>query len=261
MWAQAWQMLQPVITAIGAIALSAGAITGFAWWIFRTYSAKWLDNRFAKELEEYKHQHQRELQRLRLEIDSLLDRTVKLHGREFETLPEAWSLLNDAFSQSVTASLAILHYADLDRMYEPELTEFLEKEDLPVYKKEEIKGAIHKNKIYAEALQWKGLNSANWKRGQFHDYILKNGIFFPDPIRIQFMEINRIMISALVERETYMSHGIGSKFKEAQKLHGEGRALVEKLQGEIHARLDGPMLRITIGGPSAGDRENDAIER
>jgi HSP20 family molecular chaperone IbpA len=31
--------------------------------------------------------------------------------------------------------------------------------------------------------------------------------------------------------------------------------------GEIRARLDGPVLRITIGGPLAGDRENDAIER
>jgi HSP20 family molecular chaperone IbpA len=31
--------------------------------------------------------------------------------------------------------------------------------------------------------------------------------------------------------------------------------------GEIRARLDGPMLRITIGGPLASDRKNDAIER
>lgn len=31
--------------------------------------------------------------------------------------------------------------------------------------------------------------------------------------------------------------------------------------GEIRARLDGPMLRITIGGPSAGDREKGVIER
>jgi HSP20 family molecular chaperone IbpA len=31
--------------------------------------------------------------------------------------------------------------------------------------------------------------------------------------------------------------------------------------GEIRARLDGPMLRITIGGPLASDQENDSIER
>jgi len=31
--------------------------------------------------------------------------------------------------------------------------------------------------------------------------------------------------------------------------------------GQIHARLDGPMLRITIGGPLASLRENDSIER
>ena len=31
--------------------------------------------------------------------------------------------------------------------------------------------------------------------------------------------------------------------------------------GQIQARLDGPMLRITIGGPLASDRENDSIER
>jgi HSP20 family molecular chaperone IbpA len=31
--------------------------------------------------------------------------------------------------------------------------------------------------------------------------------------------------------------------------------------GQIQARLDGPMLRITIGGPLANDRKNDSIER
>jgi HSP20 family molecular chaperone IbpA len=31
--------------------------------------------------------------------------------------------------------------------------------------------------------------------------------------------------------------------------------------GQIRARLDGPMLRITIGGPLASDREKDSVER
>jgi hypothetical protein len=74
MMAPAWQFLQPLNTAIGALALSAGAITAFAYWVFQTYSAKWLDNRFEKQLLESKDEHERGLQRLKLEIDALLER-------------------------------------------------------------------------------------------------------------------------------------------------------------------------------------------
>ena len=112
-----WHGLESVFAAVGALILGGSVITGLSFWLFQTFTSKWLDNRFARELEEFRHKHERELQRLKLEIDALLDRTIKLHSKEFETLPQAWSLLNDAFCAISTASLGIVWgIPDLDEM-------------------------------------------------------------------------------------------------------------------------------------------------
>ena len=77
--------------AYGGI-LSAAAAT-IAWFVFRTFSDKWLASRFNERLERLKHDQQQEIEQLRGRINALLDRTTKLNQREYEVVPEAWERL------------------------------------------------------------------------------------------------------------------------------------------------------------------------
>jgi len=43
----------------------------------------------------YKHEQQKELEHLKFSINAQMDRATKLHQREFEALPEAWSNSTD----------------------------------------------------------------------------------------------------------------------------------------------------------------------
>jgi hypothetical protein len=233
-----WQTIEHVLSAIGAVVVGAGAVTAFSLWLFKLLASKWLDNQFARDLEEFRHQHQSELQRLKLEIDALLDRTIKLHGKEFEALPQAWSLLNDAYGAVAAMCSRIQSYANLENMTTDQLNEFLRKADLPEWKKDELRTSSEKNKIYSNAVKWTALCVTENARWASQSYVLKNGIFFPEEIRTQFMALDQLMYSACIERRISLENSdIRPLFTETDKVLKEGMVMLEKLQAAIRDRL------------------------
>jgi hypothetical protein len=80
-----------VVAGGGAAALILGP--------FRYLADKWLTSKFNQRLEQFKHAQQVEMENLRFKIDSLFDRTTKLHQREFEVVPAAWALLVECKNQ------------------------------------------------------------------------------------------------------------------------------------------------------------------
>lgn len=72
----------------------SGAIVAYL--LFQFLGKTWIENKFAQRLDQLKHQQALELQRLRVEIDSLLSGALKLQDREFQILPEAWQKLDEA---------------------------------------------------------------------------------------------------------------------------------------------------------------------
>lgn len=239
----------PVLSVLGAIVIGGGTITMFAYGLFKLFSEKWLANKFAEKLESFKHEHQKELQRLRLEIDSLLDRNLKLHSREFEVLPQAWSMLDDAFREMLTASMAYLQIPDLDRMSEPQLTHFLLQLTWPDWQKDELRLASDKRRYYGDVAQWRNLQDANRHRGEFQSYLSKNGIFIQPALLSKFHELNVMMIGAFVEREMAMqSTGVPQKYDKAVELSNRGKILFDQLQIDVQTRLWSSM-KVGAGAP------------
>jgi hypothetical protein len=143
-----------------------------AYGIFRYLGQKWLDAKFEERLAAYKHAQQRELEQLKFEINTLMDRTVRLHQREFDVLPETWGRLNDAFSKLVPVALGFQQYPDINRMPENQVDELLDKSPLANWQKIELLGASDKTRYYADAMAWHILQDAgdayNNFRGYFH---------------------------------------------------------------------------------------------
>jgi len=117
--------MQPVFAAIGYVVMVAGGGAAVAVGLFRAFGERWLNAIFEKQLAAYRHEQQKELEHLRYRINALMDRMTKVHQREFDVVPEAWSRLIDSYNQ-VTAFVASLQkYPDLDRMPQAHLDEFL----------------------------------------------------------------------------------------------------------------------------------------
>ena len=99
-----------------------GAIVAYL--LFKYLGGKWIEDKFAQRLETYKHEQAKELQRLRIEIDSMLSGVLKIQEKEFETLPEAWLKLDEAFGKFQTLFSPIQQYPDVDRMNTAKLENF-----------------------------------------------------------------------------------------------------------------------------------------
>lgn len=81
------------MVAVGGV----GAVVAYG--LFQFLGRTWIENKFAEKLELYRHQQAIEIQRLRVEIDSMLSGAIKLQDREFEILPKAWEKLDEAYGR------------------------------------------------------------------------------------------------------------------------------------------------------------------
>jgi hypothetical protein len=123
------------------------------------------------------------LEQLRFKISSLLDRTTKLHQREFEVLPEAWAKLVDAHSATVAVTSPRQSYPDLDNMTPEHLTEFLEKSPLASREQNELSKAHKKTDYFREHIFWHRLTEAREYCRESHGYLRRYGIFVQSEIK------------------------------------------------------------------------------
>jgi hypothetical protein len=168
-------ILSEFLKLIGGITAIAAVTSAFAYAMFRVFATKWIEARFSKSLEEFKHQQNQEIEHLRFHINTMMDRNLKLHQREFDVLPDTWSLLTEAFYTVEPVALGIQRYPDLDQMSDERLAEFLEASPLTALQKAELKAASDKKKYYGEVKGWHDLDKAIDAYNEFHMKFAKPG--------------------------------------------------------------------------------------
>ena len=232
--------LKSFLAIAGQIIAASGAVGLAVYAAFKLLATKWLENKFSERLEAFKHRQNQELEELRFKIDGLLDRTVKLHQREFEVLPDTWGLCEEAFRTARASSMGLQQYADLDRMPLNRFNAWLENADLQKWQKDELTAETDKNKYYSRTLAWRQIKQAEECRWKFQSYLQKNGIFMPREMKDQFQALLNLIIGANVEREINLddrAQGSPRLFDASKALCGEGLAKFEVLEKSVHERL------------------------
>jgi hypothetical protein len=225
------------------LAYGGGSAT-IAFLIFRFLGKTWIESKFSQRLEQFKHQQALEIQRLRIEIDSTLSGVLKIQEKEFQTLPEAWSKLDEAFSWLSSVSSPMRTYPDLDRMSGPELDEFLGNTELLETQKDQVRAAERKVKKYSEIIFWHHLHKVNITHSELHMYVVRNGILFPEHIKKKFESIIQEMRSAIGALK------IGKESEDYRMQHEAW----EKVQRDINPMFDAIGAEINIRLQSHGRR-------
>jgi hypothetical protein len=164
-----------------------------------------------------------------------MDRTVKLHQKEFEVMPEAWGLLVDAYNILRPVALGIGLAPDIRVMTAAQFEYFLTKIPLEEFQKEELRNATDKPQYYLDAIQRHDFNRAHDACGAFHFFITKNGIFLPSTIKVKFSAFDDLLADVLDERRQSLS---GRKvFDKGAALHSQGPALLKSLEDDVQGRL------------------------
>jgi hypothetical protein len=235
-------IISSIWTALGVAAVAGGSLVTIAYGIFRFFGEKWLNAKFKERLAAYKHAQQKELEELRFKINTLMDRTVKLDQREFDVLPEAWGRLRDTSNILHRVSLGVQQYPDANTMSEDQLEEVLEKSPLAGWQKNELKAARDKTRYFADAMMWHNLNDAGEAYVKFNDYLSKNGIFIPEPVKSKFLKFNELLYDALMERRLSMQYKDSpQKFDKGMVLHESGPNLLTSLEQDGKGGFGAPM--------------------
>lgn len=195
-------MLDQALRISGALGLSGLTIAGiifFAWQTFKHLGAKWLDEKFAERLADYKHRQSQEIEHLRGEIARLLDRTTRLHSAEFEVLPRAWELLGGAFGEIGSCISAIKSYANVTWLNSEELEAALDQPFLREFEKSNIRklSGNDRQKEYSEIIDYHRYREASNLWIEFNNFVITKGIFLEPGISKQFDEISKRLLGIL----------------------------------------------------------------
>lgn len=222
-----------------------GATTAYA--VVRWLGTRWLDAKFAERLESHKGALQRELEslkgaqqveleRIKFAINARMDRAAKLHQREFEVLPNAWSLLTDAFGIAMSLVSQLQVKTELDRMPQDRLEDFLANSELADFERKAVRESQNKTETYDRLLEPHLIARARKANQDFYFYFRKNAIFIREPIKVQFDKIDQLMQLAVSEHLVNYQHRTRER-NWANKLADEGEKAVKALERDIQKVL------------------------
>lgn len=241
---QSFTLLVQILGYIALSLLGSGAFVAVAFGLFRFFGEKWLENRFSKELEAYKHNQNKELERLRYEIGSLLDRATKLSQREFEVVPECWRLLSEEYGQVCGLISLFQSYPDISRMSDPQLQEFLKSSFLEDWQKSELYNSTDRNTYYQKVANFRRAHTCRSAIQEFRTYFRANSIFMMQEISNLMSELDKLCLEAVVEHEINFEGEAHPRLKEARVTLGKrGSEIEEVLKKMIQVRLWGDQLR------------------
>jgi hypothetical protein len=223
--------MDDIFAFIGKVIAYGGGSATVAYLLFQFFGKSWIESKFAEKLEQLRHTQALELQRLRVEIDSMLSGAIKIQDKEFEALPEAWVKLDEAYGRVANLVSPMQEYPDLDRLAQEKLEEFLAGSKLHESAKVELRQAQRKTEAYTEIIFWHRLSDVRSAISDLHNYVERNSIFMPPDLKQYFEKASNELWSAMVSKE------VGRNAKD-RKMQDEGW---DKIKKEIEP------LRKTIG--------------
>jgi hypothetical protein len=231
-------VLQNVFGAIGALLVAGGGGAVVTWLFIKLFAEGWLNSKFERQLQTYKHAQEREIEELRFRINSMFDRKTKLHQQEFEIVPEAWSRLVEAHAQVNAFTSFLQSYPDLSRMNPTQREEFLKESKLANWQQSELMASSDKNKYYQKAIFFHRSSECRNKCRELHVYTKSKGIFLPEDIRDAFIKLDGIIWNALIEHEINEEEEIRPRERSSMIVFDStGKQLLDEIESLVRRRL------------------------
>ena len=233
---------------VGRFITVGGGIVVMGYGTFRLFSVKWIDHKFAEALAEFKHLQAQEIEKLRFQINSVLDRITRLNDKEFEVLPEAWGKLNDAFWKAEAFVAVARSYPDLERMSQPQFISFLQSCRLDDWERSALANSQSRNKYYMDQIYWHDRKEVLDVARDLNTYLSKQSIFLKSEIRDEFEMLAELIWEAISEYQT--NHDIEFQSQRREKydaFKARGDDMRQALSDRVHKRLHDFDLGARIG--------------
>ena len=183
--------LDMVKTWVLQVIAVGGPSAVIAYALFRWLGEKWIEQKFKAQLEELKHEHQKELEAVRHEIQKTFSRVSKIHEREFEILPKAWFMLHEAIGMAATAvGLIMKYYPEFEKMSDDLFVEFLANDKrMSDYQKGQLRAAQDRSEYYQKLTMMLDMDDAKVKNRLLNNYLIEHRIFMNAELQERFSTI------------------------------------------------------------------------
>ena len=229
---------EQLLQFLGEVVAYGGGAAVISYLLFQFLGKTWIENKFSQRLDQLKHQQALELQRLRIEIDSLLNGALKLQEREFQVLPEAWYKLDETHNLVAWLVSPLQEYPNLARMSQQQLEEFLTETEFTDSQKEELRSSSNKLKSYQEIVFWYRISKVRMALADLRNYVARHGIFFPPELKEKFSKIIEMLWSAIISQE--VGHEVEDRKMQREgwkTIKEEAEPLYKSIESDIEARL------------------------
>lgn len=229
------EILRVLVSWLGPSAVA----TGIAYWLFQTFSSKWLDAKFAEKLEAYRHEKAKELERLKIEIDGSLDAVVRIQEREFTVVTEAWALLQKAYGACFDAISPFQSIPDIERMNEKERLDFYSRLELSASSIVELEEAKDRKTPFYKAYRTVQFSRAKTAIIEFQNYMFLNELFLRSEVANELKAIGRRIFDCWDAGAFDFKHGPTGERNEKgyPSLAGDVKQSIEALSIELRRLL------------------------
>lgn len=234
-------MEQQLGTFIIQVITYAGGSTAVAYLMFKTLGERWLDNKFRERLQRVEHGYAVELSKLKQRLDTAASGLNRIHQKEFEVLPEAWGLLDEAMHTLKWVVSPMQSYADVSRMSDDDWKDFLDgakffgKADkrhllsLPSWSRQD-----EYSRLYDAQKNWLAEKAIR----EFQQYAARHSIFLPEDLRNQFDAIRSLLWSASTAKSVGRQAGDWKLQREGwEKLESQAEPLFQEIRKAIQNRI------------------------
>lgn len=224
---------------LGGITIGGSAAVGFG--LFKWLGEKWIVQKFETQLLAYRAEQERELERLRHRINGVFDRTIRLHTKEFETLPELWGKLVEAHAWAQRYLAPLQTYPDVSRMDDEELAEYLAGTTFMEVQKRDITNAsppTKRQELFTRIADMYRHNDAHERLRTFATSLSKEGVFVRPDIKSDMEAMLELISGALLEKRMNQEDKIVPLLRdEYKKFRGQGPDLFKKIENAVADRL------------------------
>lgn len=227
-------LLQSIGTGVALALLGIGAFK----WFGKKWTQGWIEQRFAKQLETMKHEHQKELENVRHAIQSMFSRISKIHEKEFDVLPKAWFMLHEAHGAAANAfGLRPTFLPDLAKLPDDKVEEFLTESGFSQTQKNDVRLAQNRRRVYREIRSNQQSTLAEEKRRLLNNFIIEQRIFFTADLDTLFTNASGLIFDANDLHCTGKQDGHRPTLREASAKLKELDAMLPAIQKAIQKRL------------------------
>jgi len=161
---------ETITQLIGNAVIYAGGSVAIAYALFVFLGKRWIDSRFAKEIEKYKNEQDSELEKLKLKINTMFNKVLKTQEKEYDILPNLWCKLQKLRTELNRAVISFRSLPDLDRYDKESLDKFIEQEKIPEAVAANLRNKTNKINVYSGYLDIKQMREAYKAFNDFHEY-------------------------------------------------------------------------------------------